>query len=486
MTVASGARKSMEPWLRDEVEFHPWQIVGIRTLARWPSFLLADDMGLGKSLQALVVFIIDVFMGLRSSCLIVCPPTLIGNWCDEIEKHTRIPYMVLDGSPKKRDQIILEFAAMPGPKILIIGYPKITKHVRTLNALRFDAGIFDEAHYIKGPTSKRTEACHALSNGRSMLLTGTPMLGHVSDLWGLLYKIDPNGTPSYWTFINRYAVFGGYQDKQIIGVKNERELRKRVENVMLRRLAKDHLNLDEPFIVPRKVDLSVEARRIYDKAKSDLKLERAEGATDDEIKNSLVKFMRLKQICSNTLAFNGKDDSPKLDLCMEDDADLFEQGEKVIIFTQFREMQESYVRRHTERYKTKDGPRIPVFQLHGDIARTSRVPIVKQWGAVNGPAVIVCMIQIASEGLNMVESHEIGFLDKDFVPAKNDQCIGRSHRLGQIHPVRVREYMARGTVESRVETIIKTKRKLFGNIVENSPEWRKKLLQLLIENERFE
>lgn len=482
VTVATGERGSLEPWLKDEIVFHPWQLDGIRTLARWPSFLLADEMGLGKSLEALVVFCIDVFLGIRSSCLIVCPPTLIANWCDEIEKFTRIPYMVLDGSPRKRSQIIVDFAAMKGPKILIIGYPKVTKHVRELNALRFDAGIFDEAHYIKGYKSQRTKACHALSNGRSMLLTGTPMLGHVSDLWGLLYKIDPNGTPPYWTFINRYAVFGGYQDKQIIGVKNERELRKRVESVMLRRLAKDHLDLEVPFIVERKVDLSPEARKIYDKAKSDLKIERPEGATDDEIKNSLVKFMRLKQICSNTISFNGKDDSPKLDLCMEDDADLFEQGEKVIVFTQFREMQEMYVKRHTERY----GTRIPVFALHGDVPRPARQPMVKEWGAVKGAAVIVCMIQVASLGLNMVESHEVAFLDKDFVPAQNDQCIARAQRLGQTLPVRVREYQARGTVEARVETIIKTKRKLFGNVVENSPEWRKQLLKLLIENERFE
>lgn len=473
-------RGSLEPYIKDEVQYRPWQLVGIRDLAYRHSFLLADDMGLGKSLQALTVFGIDVHMGLAHSCIIVCPPTLIGNWCHEIVKHTRFKYMVLDGTPAKRAGILSEFADIVEPKILVTNYEKIVKHVKELNALRFDAGIFDEAHYIKGHKSQRTKACHALVNGRSMLLTGTPMLGHVSDLWGLLHKIDPNETPKYWTFVNRYAVFGGYRDKQIVGVKNEKELRAKLEKVMLRRLAKDHLGLEEPFIVKRRVELTTEQRKLYNKMASDLKVPRPGEVDDEAIDNALVKFTRLKQVCANTKAFNGEDSSPKLDLCLDDDRELIENGEKIIVFTQFREMVQCYVERHRATY----GDSVPVFQLHGDVPRDARQPIVDQWSNVRGPAVIVCMLQVAGVGLNMVASHNIAFLDKLFVPGLNRQAISRAQRVGQTLPVTVREYICLDTIENRVETIIKTKDKLFGEIVENSPDWKREMLKALIEQGR--
>lgn len=473
-------RGSLEPLLKDEIVFHDWQVDGVRKLVFMPSFLLADEMGLGKSLQALTVFVHDVFMGYSQSCIIVCPPTLIGNWCNEIEKFTRIPYFILDGSPEKRTQTLVDFAHVTGPKILITNYEKISKHVKVLNALHFDAGIFDEAHYMKGFDSQRTTACHELLNGRSMLLTGTPMLGHVSDLWGLMKKIDPNGTPEYWTFINRYAVFGGYRDKQIIGIKNERHLRERMAKIMLRREAKDHLKLDEPYIISRFVNLDPEQRLIYDRIKSDMKSERPGDELDEDIKFDIVKNTRLKQAASNTLSFNGQDISPKLDLCMDDDAEIFENGQKVIVFTQFIEMKECYEARHRKRH----GDKVPIFALSGSVPDAKRQPIVNQWSAVKGPAVIVCMIQVAGIGLNMVASHNIAMLDKLYVPGLNDQAIGRANRLGQTHPVTVREYRARDTVEGRVEVINKTKRRLFSRTIGNSPDWKKHLREKLIKEGR--
>lgn len=475
-------RGSLEPWIKDEVEYHPWQIEGVRILAHRPSYLLADEMGLGKSFQALTVFAIDVYMKIGTSCIIVCPPTLIANWMNEISKFTRFKALVLDGSPDKRNQILVEFALMENPKILVTNYEKIDKHLKFLNSLQFSHGIFDEAHYLKGHNSKRTKACHALNNGRTALLTGTPMLGHVSDLWGLLYKIDPNSIPPYWTFVNQYAVFGGYKQKQIVGIKNEKRLRALLDKYQLRRLAKDHLGLDKPFIVPRIISMTPAQRTIYDKMKTDLKVPRPEDAADEDITNALVKFTRLKQVCTNTLAFNGEDVSPKLDLCIEDDAEIYENGEKVIVFTQFREVQASYIKRHID----KHGKAIPHFVINGDTPQNKRQSIVNDWSAVSGPAVIVCMIQVAGIGLNMIASHNIAFIDKLFVPGLNAQAISRAHRLGQVAPVTVREYRVRDSVEDRVEKINTTKIKNFEKLIEGSPEWKKALMELLIKQDRIE
>lgn len=475
----SGAyRKSLEPWIKDEVEYYEHQVVGIRQLARRKSWLLADDMGLGKSLQALTIFAIDVVRGWCNTMLIVAPVTLKGNWADEIEKFSRFPYIILDGTPAKRAQQMIEFMSIEGPKILIVNYEQVVSHQTQLDRIAFDVVVFDEAHYLKNPRAKRTKACLSVFSRRSFLLTGTPMLNHVNELWALLHRIDPEGYPKYWNFLNRYAVFGGYKDKQIIGVKNEKELTERLQGVMLRRLKSEVLDLPEVQIIERKVDLLPEQQRLYNEVRDELRLPRADTATPDDIDNALTKFLRLKQICGTTLTFTGEDHSGKLDLAEEDDLEIILNGHRVVCFTQFRDVQAAYVKR-----LSRHG--FPIFELHGDVPQSDRPQIVKQWGLTMEPGIIVCMLQVAGVGLNMVQARHGEFLDKLFVPGLNKQAIDRLHRIGQseTQPVQIREYLTRNTIETRVNQILRVKSKLFGEIVEADPDWKRKLYAAIMEDE---
>lgn len=476
--MSTATRKSLEPWILDAVQYYPHQIDGIRELANRTSFLLADDMGLGKSLQAMTVFAIDVVRGWSQTAIVVCPVTLKGNWEDELQKFTRFPFVKLEGSPKQRDKQLMEFMEITGPKVLIVNYEQVVAHLDTLNAIRFNVAIFDEAHYLKNHKAKRTQACLSLFSERSFMLTGTPMLNHVNELWAILHRIDRKAYPRYWSFVNRYAVFGGYKDKQIVGVKNEKELTENLQNVMLRRLKKDVLDLPEVQIIERRVDLSPEQRKIYDEVLNEMRLPLPGEAEPEDIENALTKFLRLKQICGTTLPFTGADVSSKLDLACEDDLELLENGEKIVVFTQFRDVQACYLKRMS-------GSDYPIFALHGDIKTEDRQPIVRQWTATEGPAVIVCMLQVASVGLNLVAAKHGSFLDKLFVPGLNKQAIDRLHRIGQssTQPVQIREYICRGTIENRVNQILRTKSKLFGEIVEADPDWKKKLYAAIMEDE---
>jgi SNF2 family DNA or RNA helicase len=296
--VATGIRKSMEPWIKDEVEFYEHQITGIRQMMQMRNLLLADDMGLGKSLQAQTVAAGDIIRGWAEKILVVAPITLKSNWSDEFDKFTGIPHIILGQtidpknpermrplSPAKRTAQIDEFAAMSGPRALIANYEQIVKHHTQLNRIGFHIIIFDEAHFLKNPRAQRTKACHKLKSNRYFLLTGTPMLNQVDELWSLLHIIDPAGYPNYFTFRNRYCVFGGWQDKQIIGVKNEKELQDRLKAIMIRRLKSDVLDLPEVQYIIKKVDLSEEQRRIYDKAESELEIEMRIGLNDPSVRS---------------------------------------------------------------------------------------------------------------------------------------------------------------------------------------------------------
>lgn len=473
-------RKSLEPWILDSVLYYPHQIDGIRTLCSRRSFLLADDMGLGKSLQALTVFAVDVVRGWVQSAIIVCPVTLKGNWADEIDQFTRFPYVVLNGTPNQRTKQLEQFSEIDGPRILIVNYEQVTAHLAQLDALNFDVAIFDEAHYLKNPKAQRTKACLSLNSRRSFMLTGTPMLNHVNELWSILHRISPQEYPKYWSFLNRYAVFGGYKDKQIVGVKNEKELTERLQRIMLRRLKKDVLNLPEVMITERRVDLTDEQRKIYNEIVEDMRAIRPEDADDEDIENALTKFLRLKQVCGTTKTFTGHDISSKLDLAVADAIELLENNHKIVVFTQFRDVQECFADR-----LDKAAPEYDIWTLHGDVKMDTRVPIVREWSHDKKAGAIVCMLQVAGVGLNMTAARHAFFLDKLFVPGLNRQAIDRLHRIGQdeTQPVQIFEYICRNTIENRVNQILRTKNKLFGEIVEADPDWKRKLLRAIMEDE---
>jgi hypothetical protein len=735
-TINMAQRKSLEPWIYDTVQYYPHQIEGIRKLCRMQSFLLADEMGLGKSLQALTVFAVDVKLNISGSMIVVCPVTLRVNWSDEIEKFSSFKFVALSGTPVQRKKQLQEFASLPFPKILIVNYEQVTAHLAELNALKFDISCFDEAHYLKNHKAKRTIACQSLYAKRSFMLTGTPMLNHVNELWSLLYRIAPADFPKYWHFVNRYCntpeapvwmadgtfkpigeikesdevmgwervgnrrshqvsvvvgvkrriapeivrvtlesgqvirctpdhvwlspshgggyssgednwckigypkghqkwgrangittglslviqppvklspelqsqadwlcgiydgegssdfiaqslshnpkiharigevltnlgidyrvdplgyqlrggkqtftnllnwwgdnlqksayfkkrilmgnhrktdgsvgqmnrtkdrivsiemegpgevvsmqtttgnyiawgyaskncVFGGYQDKSIIGIKNEKELTSKLQSYMVRRLKSEVLDLPEVQLIERRVDLLAVQRKLYDQVVDDMRLDTVNTAEPVDIENALTKFLRLKQICGTTLPFTGKDESSKLDLAIDDAVQILDSGHKLVVFTQFRAVQECFI----QRLYSNGQPMFPTFKLNGDTRMDERQQEVKNWAAVDGPSVIVCMIQVAGVGLNMTQASHGMFLDELFVPGLNQQAIDRLHRIGSstTQPVQIYKYICKNTVENRVQQILRTKKKLFDNVVETN-DWKKKLYEAL-------
>lgn len=479
MTNAS-AQSRLE-LIRPEVEYYPHQVEGVRWLAKRNNFLLADDMGLGKSLQTLTVAAIDFQMGYASKMLVVAPVSLKGNWLEEVEQHTRFKTVVLDGAKKKRSSIIDEFRN--GDRhILIVNYEQVKPHLRELNACGFDIVAYDEAHMLKNPQAARTKAAHGLIAKRYFLLTGSPMLGHVNDLWSLLYRIDRN-MENYWQFRNRYCVYGGFKDKQVVGVKNRDELFARLQKVMLRRLKSEVLDIPEKQRIPVRLHLSPLQRKIYNEIKDDLRLNAPDPMTASamEIENALSRFLRLKQVCGSSAALvfedgtHHPDESAKLDRAAEMTEEIvIESGEHLVIFTQFRSVQRLMVDRL--RKKGLD-PAI----LNGDTPKNSRATIVRQWGD-GPPNVIVAMLQVAGVGLNMTAAKRCIFLDKLFVPKLNEQAEDRLHRIGAstTQPVQVYELQMIGTIEQRVERILRVKKELFDDIVEQS-EFKKKLYAALQE-----
>ena len=487
-TSDNTSRKSMEPWIKDSVVYYPHQIEAIRKMATMRSVLLADDMGLGKSLQALTVFAIDVARGLGKNCLVVCPASLKANWRNEVEKFTggiavrTVTNAPGSGKPFRSGQIS-KFDALGGPKILIVNYEQVVAHLEELNRCGWDMIIFDEAHMLKTPTAKRTKACHKLLTHRCMLLTGSPVLNHVNDLWSLGERVQKDMFGSYYKFLSRYAKYGGWQDKQIVGIKNEAELNSILHTFMIRRLKEDVLDLPDVQFIERIVELHPKQKKLYKEVVQNMQLTTDDPDNPEDIQNALTKFLRLKQICGTTATVTDEDVSSKLDAALFDAVNLIGDGHRVVSFTQFRGVQSAFVERlRVESEKGRNlkpahgtrgllGPRFPIFVLNGDVDPGERQAVVDAWSNSEKPGILVCIFSVAGIGLNMTAARHGQFLDKLFVPALNKQAVDRMHRIGadKSQPVQILEYICKDTAEERVEKILKQKRKVADQLLEVDP-----------------
>lgn len=474
MTITVGApRKSLKK-IRDDVAFFAHQTDGVRTLIPRSSFLLADEMGLGKSLTALTVAAVDFEHDPGRRMLIVCPASLKWNWAAEIEKMTHFTYLVLDGTVSARKRQMREFAK-GGIDILITNYEQVVAHWRELNEFLFDITIYDEAHYIKGHNSKRSKACLQLNSPRHFLLTGSPLLNHIDDLWGPLHRIAPNEYPSYWAFIQRFAVYGGFKSKQIVGMKNQAELQARVANVMLRREKKDHLDIPDKMYIPITVELHPEQRKMYREAVEELRITIPNNPNPMEIENALTKMLRLRMICGTTAVIEGYEDfSTKLDVGTDRTEEIVGNGDHFVIFTQFRKVQECMAAR-LERVG------IRTTQLNGDVPQKDRLRVIDEWSS-GPPSACIAMLQVAGVGLNLTAANKALFLDRLWVPQLNSQAEDRLHRIGasETQPVEILTILCRNTIESRVETLIKRKDRIFSAIV-NEDSWKRRLLESLVD-----
>jgi superfamily II DNA or RNA helicase len=414
-----------------------------------------------NSLQVLAVTAVDYQLGNASKTLIVCPATLKDNWASEIAEHTAFKAVVCQGTPKKREAIIEDFRTDPDTDILIMNYEQVPGHLDAINACVIDVLIFDEAHYLKNPKSKRTKACHNIFSKRSFLLTGSPMLNQPDELWGILHRINPHEFPSYWRFREHFCKMGGFQGKQVTGVKNRLELVEILDRYMLRRLKSEMIQLPPKNYVPVHVPLSPLQTKLYKQATDELQLEVPGNPDPMELENAMTKMLRLKQITGTPATLGFEDESVKLDRAVEIAAQLIEDGEKVVIFTQFRGVLEAMVTRLA-------AIKVPVYQMHGDVPQKLRVPLVHEWRDAPAAGALVAMLQVAGVGLDFTAASNMIFLDKLYVPDMNTQAEDRCHRLSmnKTKPVTIYEMLCTGTVEDRVEKILRRKRKLGKEVVD--------------------
>lgn len=429
------------------------------------AYIEGDPMGAGKTRLTIWDFAQIRKRNPNARCLIVAKkdnlgwhrePDLRQNWSIEWPKWSTFDFEVATGTAKQREKAIEAKAP-----VTMIAYDNIWRNITDLNAVGYDFVAYDEAHKLKNRKSQRTQAAFMLRATKRAFLTGSPLLNNVDELWPLLFMCDPPRFPSYWSFVNRYAVFGGYQDKQIIGVQREAELRAILREYMIRRPVEVISKSLPPMTVQRRYcDLEPTVQRpLYNRIKDELELEWADKPLED-IGNPMVRTLRLRQAIATPAHFGLPDKSGKLDEAM-DILDEIGSDRKVVIVTNHIPAVGAMCRRMDEA-----GIRYVRFTGHeSDAVRTAgKANFQNRPISDGGPRVLIATYPVVTEGHNLYAASVAIKLDKLYVPALDDQFNKRLHRPGQENPVTIIEIHCRHSVEQRIERILSTKRGIFNKV----------------------
>ncbi|MFE9325812.1 DEAD/DEAH box helicase [Nocardia sp. NPDC052278] len=509
-----------------KAQLRPYQERGLAWLATMSRYgiggILADDMGLGKTVQVLallvherevdrqltqrhtgtarsedaqVVSLRDVRQrsaarrrddrdaraggqeapggdGAPGPTLLVCPMSVVGNWQREAERFAPdLRVLVHHGVGRESGTELDE--AVAGADLVITTYSLLARDAVELARQQWDRVVLDEAQHIKNAGTRQAKAARALPARHRLALTGTPVENRLEELRSILDFTMPKVLGSAQTFRARFAVpIERDRDENAIS-----RLRTVTQPFVLRRVKTDPAvisDLPEKLEMTVRANLTVEQAALYQAVVDDMmaKLKDAKGmARKGAVLGALT---RLKQVCNHPAHFlgdgsgvlhRGSHRSGKLAL-VEDVLDaVLADGEKALLFTQFREFGELIAPYLIERFGTK----IPF--LHGGVPKKHRDTMVERFQEPDGPPLMLLSLKAGGTGLNLTAANHVVHLDRWWNPAVENQATDRAFRIGQQRNVQVRKLICVDTIEEKIDEMISGKRQLADLAIGAGENW---------------
>jgi len=417
--------------------------------------LLADDMGLGKTVQILALL---EYIRQNGGCktLLIIPASLIGNWCAEIKRFApKLRYCVLHGNDAEFE---------PDCADVFITTYGMTLRIEALKEIKWDIVILDEAQAIKNPGAKQTKAVKAIPAKYRIAMTGTPVENRLSDLWSLFDFINTG-------LLGTSKEFSEYA-KKIQGSENYAKLRNVINPFILRRLKTDKSIIND---LPDKVEMKAYATLtkkqavLYSSLVKELEkaLYELEGVEKKGV--VLASLMKFKQICNHPDQYLGQNvfdhtHSGKFKLLDELCETIYEKRERVLVFTQFREMCEP-LSDYLETLFGKKG-----LILHGGTPVKKRAALVEKFNGDEYVPYMVLSLKAGGVGLNLTAANHVIHFDRWWNPAVENQATDRAFRIGQKKNVLVHKLITTGTVEEKIDRMIEDKLKLSSELIAGSGE----------------
>ncbi len=455
---APDALRSALPGRELHASLRPYQEAGVRWLKLLTGLglgaCLADDMGLGKTLQVLAL----LFLLRRESAgasLLVMPSSLLANWAAEIERFApslrtlfvHPAFGRLDGEPR-----------LAGVDAVLTSYGMLERHP-WLEEASWAVVVLDEAQAIKNAGSRQARAAKRLTARARIALTGTPVENRLSDLWSLFDFLNP-------------GLLGPAKRFREFAREGYGPLRGLVRPYILRRLKTDRnviADLPDKTVVTAWCGLTRVQAALYRKAVDDLAddLEGREGIERRGL--VLASLMRLKQVCNHPAQLRGDGrwdpaESGKFARLAEIAEEICGRQDRVLVFTQFRELAEPLASFLAGIFGR------PGLVLHGGTAVRDRADRVAAFQREDGPPFFVLSLKAGGTGLNLTAASHVVHFDRWWNPAVENQATDRAFRIGQRRNVLVHTFVCRGTVEERIDAMIREKTALADGLLDASGE----------------
>lgn len=439
---------------RNRIEEFPHQVEAVLRVLRdmHGRALLADEVGLGKTIEAGLVLKEYLVRGMVRSVLILTPPSLVRQWQSELSEK-----FLLDLPVAERPA---DWTAHP----MVVGSldtAKGARHAEKIRERTWDLVIVDEAHRLANQKTLAHQLVLGIPRRYLLLLTATPVQNDLRELFNLVTLIRPGQLGSYRAFRSRFVdpedPRKPLNPAQLKGLLHECMVRNRRSEVSVKlppRHAHTHV-----------AELSGEEAALYEAAAA---LSRGRHLTGTEM---MSRMRLLQQACSTPDALAGGEESARapeiealrgqaraVERCAKADRVVRiarDVEDRVLVFTEFRASQER-IRR------TLDEAGIEAVLFHGGLTRAERAEAVRRF---RKEAPVMISTQSGSEGQNLQFCNVLVNFDLPWNPMRLEQRIGRLHRLGQPREVHVFNLVAAGTVEADILELLESKIRMFELVV---------------------
>ena len=425
---------------------------------------LADDMGLGKTIQ--VLGFLNVLKNQRAkqpgrASLLVVPASLLSNWTTEINTFSpSLVYFVAHPDFHKPQSLpVLKETQLDAIDLVITTYALVQRY-DWLREYSWHAVILDEAQAIKNPAAKQTKAVKALTATNRIIMTGTPIENRMADLWSLFDFVNPGllGTAKEFTTFTK-----GLADTPT----GYTGLRRVISPFILRRMKTDKSIIED---LPDKVEvktwalLSKKQVVLYPEIIESIKESLAEVEGIQRKGLILSALMKFKQLCNHPSQYLGlsvfdEKESGKFSRLREICETIYEKREKILIFTQFKEM---------------TGPLncflAGIFHregvvLHGGVPVGKRKELVARFQSHEYVPFFVLSLKAGGVGLNLTAANHVIHFDRWWNPAVENQATDRAFRIGQEKNVMVHKFLTKGTIEEKIDAMLERKSQLTQDII---------------------
>jgi superfamily II DNA or RNA helicase len=436
---------------------------------------LADDMGLGKTIQ-LLAFLLHrreqlAEQGVNDSrpILLICPTSVLGNWQREIARFApTIPVHAHYGPERARQ--VDELCAQASGGIVMTSYGLLRRDAALLTEIEWSIAVLDEAQNIKNASSRTARTARNLQAEFRVALTGTPVENRLTELWSIAEFLNPGMLGSYEGFRREIAIPIERFAREDVAER----LKHIVRPLILRRVKSDASIIQD---LPPKQEMTVyctltrEQASLY-QAELDAAMENIENADGIARRGQVLALITaLKQICNHPAQYlreagplGGR--SGKMERLREMLEEALAAGDRVLVFTQYREMGARLVSELTRHFGSS------IQYLHGGTPRATRDVMIRRFQEqANGPRIFVLSLKAGGTGLNLTAATHVFHYDRWWNPAVEDQATDRAYRIGQQRKVQVHKFLCAGTIEERVNQMLEAKRDLAARIVGQGEQW---------------